>query len=572
MLLSILAMRHKILIGCVVFIVLISLQLHIGNAGGSGKNLPQVFIGWGILCLFALGILWRTRRTSMVVTPISVVIFAATLILWIPLLFTRDEWRLEALWPLLGLSAGIVFYFSMLQVKWSPALLQRLMLFIIAASLLQTLVVLWQYFLPGTLPGWLAYPYDKDRPAGVFQQVNLLASFTATGLISALLLFVTRRKGRLRDSGYIYLYILSAALVLLPFLLVILQSRIGWVGSGFAIFPVLLFAMYKEPRRITAPASLMLCGILLGIACIWGDVSAQISHEGSNHARIIMLRETLSMIFSRPWLGWGYGGYEYSFQHFRLWQGESTLGLGVVTHPHNEYLYRWVEGGFLGLVGVLLFTLCGVGLAWLTCQRIKRTSTLTVSLRLASPGLCLLPLTLHTQTEYPFYISSLLWGTFLLFLAAWDSLATPKYLLLKLSVLRGGAIRGALSSIMFAALLFTVSGGYSGWLLWRFEQQQFRGPHPDWQVNPWLLSERARFDEQTASLLAFNHDGDKQRLEYYVLWARNYSGIHIDREVYARLLQILRAQKLSVASDYWGKEAHALFPDDPRFQFYSGER
>ncbi|WP_455872368.1 O-antigen ligase family protein [Serratia proteamaculans] len=69
------------------------------------------------------------------------------------------------------------------------------------------------------------------------------------------------------------------------------------------------------------------------------------SHTGSNHVRYTMLRDTLAMIAEKPLLGWGYGGFEYSFHHFRINQTPPTVVTEIARHPHNELLLWWVEGG-----------------------------------------------------------------------------------------------------------------------------------------------------------------------------------------------------------------------------------
>lgn len=550
------------------FIVsLFLLQVHIDNSGGTGRNLPQTAIAWGIMSLFSLAVLWRTRQSSIVITPVSIGISVSTILLWIPWFFTHSAWLTEALWPLLGLFAGMVFYLCLLQITWTPSRVQCVLLWIVFAALLQTILVLWQQTWPETLSTWLTYPKDQMmRSGGVFQQVNLLSSFTATGLAAALLLYLKAEFNPLPVSlRSMYQYGLMASLVLFPVLLVIQQSRIGWLGGGTVALLLLLTNLRQTPRQTMVALTLLVSGTILGVLYLRHSFSTPMTHDGSNHARIVMLRETLNMILSRPWQGWGYGGFEYSFQHFRLAHGYSTLGLGVVTHPHNEYLYRWAEGGMTALLGMLLFSLCGL---WLFLKAFRRD---TCDYRddysfCLGQGFCLLPLLMHTQTEYPFYLSALHWGVFIMLLALWDKQLTRLKELISFSFTRSLISRTGLAIVMFATLLFTATGGYSGWLLWRFEHQQFEGEIPNWKINPWLLSERAMFDSQVASLLAFNHDRDPFRLNYYSVWAQKYSTVHIDREVYARLVQILRAKGDAPQLTHWETEAYALFPDDSRFR------
>lgn len=548
-------------------LIIFMLQLHIGNPGGTAKNLPQTAIVWGVMSFFALGVLWRTRRTQIVYTPTTVSFLMATILLWLPWFFTRPEWKLEGLWPLLGLSAGMIFYISVLQYQWSIERLHRVLKLIIITTLLQAILVLLQMAWPGSLPDLLVYPLDKMmRPAGVFQQVNLLASFTATGLVTATLLYFSPAF----KIHSIENWIINITFLILPMLLVILQSRVGSLGAIFSISLLLLYFGNKNMRKTLTSFFIFLCGISLGYAAICLGPSVSITHENSNFARSIMFRETLSMILERPWLGWGYGGFEYNFQHFRLDKGESTMGVGIATHPHNEFLYRWVEGGVMALVGMLFITLTGVYLYFQAYRQDQRTKIAPGTGIFFGLGSCLIPLLLHTQTEYPFYLSALHWGLFLLLLSIWDRLITTDQQISVISnMLTCIKLKKILAGAALATLLFTTTGGYSGWLMWRFEKLDFKRPLPHWQVNPWLLSERVEFDEQVSSLLEFNNDYSNSRLENYVIWAKKYLCSHVDREVYAHLVQALYVLKQHTSAEIWGSVGYRFFPDDPRFHSFS---
>lgn len=79
------------------------------------------------------------------------------------------------------------------------------------------------------------------------------------------------------------------------------------------------------PRQTMIALALIVSGIILGVLCFRHDFSTPLTHDASNLARIAMLQETLNMILSHPWLGWGYGSFEYNFQHFRLAQETQRL-------------------------------------------------------------------------------------------------------------------------------------------------------------------------------------------------------------------------------------------------------
>lgn len=138
-----------------------------------------------------------------------------------------------------------------------------------------------------------------------------------------------------------------------------------------------------------------------------------------------MLRDTLAMIADRPWQGWGYGGFEYDFQHFRVSQASPTQVTEIARHPHNEILLWVVEGGLIGLTGM---TLVLIGLGTIVRQAIKRDrSALIAGHRMAGVttalGIAALPMAIHSLLEFPFYLSTLHFVIFLLLLAMATALA-----------------------------------------------------------------------------------------------------------------------------------------------------
>lgn len=545
------------------------MHLYLPNMGGMGLALPQNILGWSMMALLSL-MIWLgvgLKKRSIIITPAAKLFFVALVLLAIPLFYTRPEWREAALWRWAGLLGGLLFYFSWLQTETSKRTHYWPLYTILLAVVVQALMALLQLF---GLGGWIPYPLIGGRPYGVFQQVNLLASFTSTGLALALMLFLLPDFS-LRAQRYekLRLMLLTLLLAVFPALLVWLQSRIGWL-SGSAV-TLLFIAAYanKYPQRSAVATLMMLLGVAIGAAVLaWGDSVGTVSHEGSDSARGVMLNTTLAMIADKPLLGWGYGGFEYSFQHFRAALGESTLGVGVAVHPHNELLFWWVEGGVLGLLGMLLLLFAGLKLAykaWRRNQQCAGSSERGLALALC---LVLLPIALHTQTEYPFYLSTLHWAVFLLLLAMQDRQVTP-------ASERGALIgvgRKILAILLPIASLITLivmlAGLQGGITLTRAEQSQFtdmRGVAAMSSVVNWAQGERREFDQQVYALLLFNQTQDESLLSGYANWANGYLKKHIDRNVYGSLYLILKHQGKSIQAERLRREAIAFFPDDPRF-------
>lgn len=61
---------------------------------------------------------------------------------------------------------------------------------IFIAVTIQSTIAITQIFNPENVPAWLSYPRLYSRPYGVFQQVNVLATFVATGMALVLMQFI----------------------------------------------------------------------------------------------------------------------------------------------------------------------------------------------------------------------------------------------------------------------------------------------------------------------------------------------------------------------------------------------
>ncbi|MBL5824974.1 O-antigen ligase family protein [Serratia fonticola] len=553
-----------------IFLLFIPLAIYIPNPGGHGLALPVNLLTIGGAALL-MGVCWRAiplRR--VVITPTCCAIIAASLLLALPVIFTRLEWQSTAIWRLAGLCAGALFYFTWLQVRMTARQRHAVLYLILSAAVVQALIVLLQLFAPAIAQYWI--PSGSLRAFGIFQQPNVLASFLATGLALALAAFflpgfrlLNPRAERCRHRA------LAVALLLLPMLLVWVQSRTGWLAGALVLGLFILCFGRRYPRGVAIASLLIASGTLVAVLVQWwwnelGGALRYASHAGSNHARYTMMRDTLAMIAEKPLTGWGYGGYEYSFQHFRIYQTPPTVVTEIARHPHNELLLWWVEGGVVALLGMGVLAWAGGKLVARACWRDR----LAFASQKASAGealaLCvaLLPIALHTQTEYPFYLSALHWLVFLLLLAMLDRLVGPR--------LGTGAglkrWKWPMLALSLVALFVMATGFYSGLVLTQAERgglQDMRRVEalPGWAS--WMHGERLQFDRQLAGLLVFNQTHDPQRLESYAQWARGYLTHRIDKNVYANLLTILRQQQKWALAEAYQRDAVRLFPTDARF-------
>lgn len=82
------------------------------NMGGDGLALPQNILAWGVMALTTLIVTFTVclGRIRLSLTPTARLLLLGIAVLALPLLYTRPEWREDALWRCAGLLGGWLFY------------------------------------------------------------------------------------------------------------------------------------------------------------------------------------------------------------------------------------------------------------------------------------------------------------------------------------------------------------------------------------------------------------------------------------------------------------------------------
>lgn len=546
---------------------------YIINQGGRGLSLPYNTLMWIAMSLLVLFVGLHVASFKYRITTEALPLFITGIaILAIPLLYGAPAGVSLAGWRVAALFAGAVFYFAWLQVRLSCRQRQGVWWVVLLTVSVQAVLALVQVFTPSQ--AWV--PVTGHRAYGIFQQTNVLASFMATGLALAMMMYLlpcfALRRVRYEHCRKLFLGVL---LLILPALLVWIQSRAGWLGGGVVALLFLWRFGALFPVRCKQVTALLVVGVGIGLAgTFWwgGEVRlGYLSHEGSNHARWTMLRDTLSMIAERPLLGWGYGGFEHSFLHFRINQTPPTVVTEIANHPHNEILLWWVEGGLVALFGVGLIALGGLRLVVRACRKDTQAFKEGRSSAGELTALCivLLPMALHIQLEYPFYLSALHFMVFLTVLATLERQVSGVTGRHTLPVSVGWTLRGLLPVASVATVVLMVFALKGGLTLTRAERAgliEMREVQTMPLLSRWVHQERLTFDEQVHSLLLYNRTRDETLLEDYVRWAKDYLTHRIDANVYASLIQILQHQGQAGAMERYRREASLLFTTDVRFQ------
>ena len=255
-------------------------------------------------------------------------------------------------------------------------------------------------------------PYNNPSPAGVFQQVNVMASFLATGLVLSGYLAVYRSDLRGEMLRKLICVAILAVPVLSIHLLIYLSSRTGLLGSLVGISLLLpLIWQQRDKLLIRGWATAIAVGLLISLV-IQGSGAAGFQRSSKDLISVQSLRsihmpQTVDMILQKPITGYGYGRFERSYVEFtaeNYSNGEDPdPGIGGLDHPHNELLMWATEGGILALATLLLA-------AWFVLSVVLK---FPVPQRFAAIAI-LFPIVLHTQLEYPFYTSVAHWVIFVI--------------------------------------------------------------------------------------------------------------------------------------------------------------
>ena len=236
---------------------LVGMHLFMYNPGGQGLYLPFNAWGWIFASLtMGLGLWTVSQKGKLSFSPLQKGLWAGAFLLLLPLLYPGFELKAQALPRILGLLAGLLFLFCLYQWPLSRSDRDKWLHLLLGAVALEALLGLVQYYLlePGN---WMGYDTKSNRPYGIFQQPNVMATFMATGLALASWL-------QLRSDGQVWLKALRYGVVLAAsLLLTALQSRAGMLGG-------LLALLLLAPQLLRRRQWMIFVLVALGVAIALG--------------------------------------------------------------------------------------------------------------------------------------------------------------------------------------------------------------------------------------------------------------------------------------------------------------
>lgn len=510
----------------VMFVV--AMHIFTPNPGGAGLALsfnPTTWIAFSIaaaLGLYQLGSNQRLRYSKL-----TIGLLVSCLLLTVPIFFP-DSQPEYATGRLIGLWAGYLLFVALQQFKLSNKHKLRLLWLVVIAVTIEAMLGYIQYFLlsPGNPFG---YDTIANRPYGIFQQPNVMASFLATGLVlSAYLLSRQPVKYHNKLSATNLLYALP--LLTVP-LLVVLASRTGWLGAALATALILPYLYrYATRRRMVGWLISLFLGIVLGLIAgyLQGSDSLMSDKADLDSPRRYTFPQTLDMVIEKPFTGYGYGRFESQYMLYTARQHQLNPdyppGLPAMDHPHNELLFWSAEGGLLPLIGIV-FAAGMVLFRIYTAKKGTRTAMFAL----------FVPIVLHSQLEYPFYHSAIHWLTFVILLF-WIDQRVARYKAIRFSNITKALLRVSSLVLPVVTCVYMLSALHTNYILTQFEHSKPKNPDILRRIsNPVVWKDRFDWDVYSSYLQLGLTRQDPALITPYIQWSQQIIR-HKPRPVFYRNL------------------------------------
>jgi O-antigen polymerase len=372
------------------------------NLGGSGLALTFNISVWVMALAFIASTFFKT--SNIFYLPKYWLLFTVfPIFLLINIFLSNIE---SIIFTLVFLLIGFVFIIRLFQLEIKYKNLDNWLFIIVLSIGIQSLISSFQIWAPMSFITQFFHSSNDSVPRGVFQQVNVNASFLATG-ITVIVYLVSRPW--FKSTNFLTKTVLFGIYGLAVYVVFASGSRVGLLALILAV-PLLFFSRFKQLKQQKLATSILV--LLVFPAFFLGqsglertvDKSTQLKEKSYSNARVAMYTIGTELVVKQP-MGYGLGNFLQAWNpqaaDFVKRHPETSMP-AYITHPHNEFLMWMIEGGIPALIGLLMvFVGIGIGLWQCGWQRGGAYAAM------------LIPISLHTQVELPFYLSSLHWFVWL---------------------------------------------------------------------------------------------------------------------------------------------------------------
>ncbi|EPG8311124.1 Wzy polymerase domain-containing protein [Klebsiella aerogenes] len=542
--------------------------LHIAwlNNGGTGAELPYNLLAWSVTSLICAAF-WVIRPATLkpVLSSLTFSLFLGGILMSLPLLWSPSPAAFSNALPRTGgLWAGMMFFLTLQQTPLTENHKTVLLHSLVWAGVAEALIVLSELYAPATwLPSiWqqLAAKYGRYG-TGVFQQVNVTASFLSVTLAVSLFMLASGKVSALNDKAPgIQRIFFGSAIILLSSVLTLLYSRIGWLGGVVSVggtWFILTFTRFRVGRHsqllvLVLPAA----GFIVGCNLMHFSIGEALdAHAGSNNQRLLTLTQTLIYTAKHPFFGYGAGTYEGYYQHFMARFLHANPSRELMDHPHNELLYQYAEGGVIALAGVLIWCMLYIRL-WLRARTVIQIAAL----------LAMLPLLLHTQVEYPLYYSVPHWITLLILLRLAEGEKDSKPVQF---IGEHGSLSITLLFVLASlyGLAISLQATYNSTVMSRLESNDVTAAKdiPDLHVS-WVQRFRYEQDLNLSRLIDFQQVHNTEYLRDFIRENEKIISVHPAPELYNNQIAVLNYLHEYNKANEWLLQAQYTLPWETQFR------
>ena len=544
----------KPFLASIAIIFLLGMHVFMPNPGGSGLELSFNTTTWiAVSVSLAIGLYQIGTQGFIRYNKLTIGLFICCVLLTLPVFYPKSDISLS-LGRLFGLWSGMALFLLLQQFRFSNKQKQRLLWFIAIAVLIESLFGWIQYLVlePNNAFG---YSTSVNRPYGIFQQPNVMASFLVTGLaLSGYLLTKHPKKYHSKVSEVSLLYLMPALTI--P-LILFLASRTGWL-SGFLAVLLLLPYLYRfaTPKRFWGWIVSILIGLIIGssITVLIGETELMTEKARvSDKARSLFFPQSLDMLIEKPFTGYGYGRFEPEYITYTARQHQLNAnydpGFPSLDHPHNELLFWGVEGGLLPVLAIIIAAI-------IVLLRIYNAKKGT---RLAMFAL-FVPIVLHSQLEYPFYHSAIHWITFIILLF-WVDQRARSYRSTSITFITRTSLRVMSLIIPVIVSFYMLTALHTNYILTKFETSTIKDPKLLEKVtNPILWKDRYDWDIYSTYLNIGLLQQEANYIQPYIDWSLRTIRNKPRPALYNNLIIAYQGLGDTVRAEQVRSEAQYLFP------------
>jgi O-antigen polymerase len=500
------------------------------NSGGSGLALTYNIPIWIVASwIIMAGILLSVSKARFNYPSLWLYLVIFPLFVIISSVLAEVSQPITWLFRQLYIFGGVLFLFALFQFQPKQKAVDQVLFLLVIATGLHALLGTMQIVAPSYLSSY--FPPNNDLvPRGMFQQINVQVSYLATGLIISLY-FISRPS--FRFTNFVVKLVIVIAFTLAIYVVVASGSRVGLLSLLLAI-PLVVWSRFHKLR----PHKTLLIVLLLGscggfIAGQSGldktlDKTVKLAGESYSTSRVAMYTIGMELVAKEPIHGYGIGGFLKAWNlqasDFVSRHPETSLPQ-YVTHPHNEVLFWMIEAGLPALLGIIAFVV-GLSLALYQCG----------FQRGGAYAAMLLPISLHTQVELPFYISSLHWfiWLFLIYLVLRHN---TKTVTLNLSLAMRRLLQIVAVGSAVGVTLFMINIARAQADLYDFlYNKNARAPYLQVALNNLYTKTYAEQIAMRSMLYASIESGDKSKVETFENWALDFVVTRPELKMYEDLI------------------------------------